>query len=145
MGATGNDDVAAFDNVIRVEHKDGDLFEVAVRGHLVHVDQPVADGGTDVAPTPTELFVAGLVACVAFYARRYLVRHSLPTAGLSVTGSFAMGDHPARVGAIDVRLRVPEGVPDARRAGLLAVASHCTVHNSLRQVPALTIELTPRS
>jgi uncharacterized OsmC-like protein len=36
---------------------------------------------------------------------------------------------------------VPGGVPAQRRDALLAVASHCTVHNTLRQKPAVSIEL----
>ena len=50
----------------------GEAYEVAVRGHRVLVDQPADAGGEDSAPTPTELFVASLATCVAFYAGRYL-------------------------------------------------------------------------
>lgn len=125
---------------IRVVHRDGDQFELAVRQHRLKVDQPVADGGEDSAPTPTELFVSSLAACVAFYARRFLVRHALPTDGLSVDADFTMATRPARVGDITIRLKVPEGVPDDKRAPLLAVASHCTVHNSLRTPPEVSIE-----
>lgn len=128
-------------NVVRVEHEGGDRFRIGVRQHVVQVDQPVGDGGTDVAPTPTELFVAGLASCVAFYARRFLARHHLPEAGLAVTAMFAMADRPARVGEIKLTVTVPDGVPDERRAALLAVASHCTVENTLEQRPQVTIEL----
>jgi uncharacterized OsmC-like protein len=130
-------------SAVRVEHDEGDRFRIDIRLHTLHVDQPIADGGTDVAPTPTELFVASLTSCVAFYARRYLVRHDLPTTGLVVTATFTMADRPARVGEIKVAVVVPEGVPDERRAALLAVASHCTVHNSLEQSPQVTVELAP--
>ncbi len=126
---------------VRVQHKEGDLFEIGIRDHLVHVDQPTDAGGSDAAPTPTELFVASLASCVAHYARRFLVRHHLPTEGLSVDATFTMADRPARVGAIEVSIELPEGVPDERRAALLAVASHCTVHNSLDDPPAVSIEL----
>jgi uncharacterized OsmC-like protein len=40
-----------------------------------------------------------------------------------------------------VQIRVPGGVPPARQAALLALASHCTVHNTLRQTPDVAIEL----
>jgi putative redox protein len=126
---------------ISVEHLGGDRFEISMRDHRVVVDQPESDGGEDTGPTPTELFVAGLVSCVAHYARRYLARHGLPTAGLSVTGEFEIVSRPARVGAIDIRIALPVGVPADRRAALLAVASHCTVHNTLDDVPPVTIEL----
>jgi putative redox protein len=132
------------DNTIRVASIENDRFEVLVRGHTITVDQPVEDGGDDTAPTPTELFVSSLAACVAFYARRYLARHDLPTAGLAVDVEFQMSSRPARVGDIDIRLRIPDGVPEQNRAGLLAVASHCTVHNSLSQPPTVHIDLDHR-
>lgn len=124
---------------LRVEHRGGDHFDIAVRGHVLHVDQPADAGGDDSAPTPTELFVAGLASCVAFYARRYLHRHGLPTDGLAVSARYELGPRPARVTRVDVQLTVPEGVPDERRDALLAVASHCTVHNSLTQPPDVVV------
>ncbi len=51
-------------------------------------------------------------------------------------------DRPAGVGSVSVGIKVPAGLPDARRQALLAVASHCTVHNTLRQPPAVKIELS---
>ena len=126
---------------MRVEHRGGDTFDINIRGHVVRVDQPVKDGGEDTAPTPTELFIASLASCVAFYARRYLARHNLPTDGLAVEATFDMGAKPARVAGIDVRLIVPEGVPAERRDALLAVATHCTVHNTLTTEPEVSITL----
>jgi uncharacterized OsmC-like protein len=127
--------------VIRVDHKEGELFEIGIRNHLVHVDQPIDAGGSDAAPTPVELFVAGLASCVAVYARRYLVRHNLPTEGMSVDATFTMGDRPARVSEVNVSIELPRGVPKERRAALVAVASHCTVHNTLEDPPQVRIGL----
>jgi putative redox protein len=126
---------------MRVEHRGGDKFDINVRGHVIRVDQPVKDRGEDTAPTPTELFIASLASCVAFYARRYLARHDLPTDGLAVEATFNMGSKPARVAGIDMRLIVPEGVPADRLDALLAVASHCTVHNTLASEPDVSITL----
>lgn len=126
---------------IRVNYERGDRFEVAIRQHVVHVDQPAQDGGDDTGPTPTELFVAGLASCVAFYARRFLARHGLPDKGLAVTAEFTMAEHPARVGEIRAEITLPDGVPEERRSALLAVALHCTVHNSLEHPPQVVIGL----
>jgi uncharacterized OsmC-like protein len=124
---------------IWVGHAGGDRFTIDVRGHRILVDQPVDEGGENTAPTPTELFVAGLASCVAHYARRYLARHDLPTEGLAVETTFSFASKPARVGRVDIRLHLPDGVPAERRAALLAVASHCTVHNSLEQPPEVVV------
>ena len=127
---------------VAVRHIDGDLYAISTRGHQVLVDQPVADGGRDASATPTELLVASLASCVAFYAGRYLLRHRLDRTGLAVTAEFAMADdRPARVGAVRLRITVPGGVPPQRTDALLAVAAHCTVHNTLRQPPEVSIEL----
>ncbi|MEV4069870.1 OsmC family protein [Nonomuraea fuscirosea] len=126
---------------IEVTHAGGEAYAITVRQHTLLCDQPADLNGDDAAPTPTELFVASLAACVAFYAGRYLDRHRLPRQDLRVSAEFTMAtDRPARVG--EIRLRVSaSGVPEQRRPGLLAVASHCTVHNSLHQPPEISVEL----
>jgi uncharacterized OsmC-like protein len=128
---------------MRVRHMGGDQFAIDVGRHTVIVDQPVDDGGEDAGPTPTELFVAGLAGCVAHYARRFLARHELDDAGLEVTASYTLGGRPVRVTDIGVHVRPPRSLPAERRDAFLAVASHCTVHNSLTQPPAVTVDLDP--
>ena len=93
---------------VTVRHVDGDTHAITARGHGVLVDQPVADGGHDAAATPTELRVALLASCVAFYTGRYLLRHGLDRPGLTVTAEFAMAaDRPARVGTVRLQITVP--------------------------------------
>jgi uncharacterized OsmC-like protein len=128
---------------LRVVHQAGDRFEIQIGGHRLVCDQPVAEGGSDQGPTPTELFVASLAACVAFYARRFLARHGIDPGGLRIDTSFTMSsDRPARVDAIDLRVVLDEPLTEARRRALLAVVDHCTVHNSIRIQPEVRITLT---
>ena len=120
----------------------GEAYEVMVRGHRLVVDQPADVGGRDSAPTPTELFVASLAACVAFYAGRFLSRHGYRRDGLAVSAGYEMAsDRPARVSGVRLMVRVPAGLPPGRWAALRAVVSHCTVHNSLASPPSVTIDL----
>ena len=126
---------------LHVRAEDGDRFAVSVGNHVVHVDQRVEDGSEDSAPTPVELFAASLATCVAHYARRYLRRHDLPTDGVAVAAHWHLVKGPSRVGSIELSLTIPEGVPEDRRDALLAVASHCTVHNSIVQAPEITVTL----
>ena len=135
--------VGADANEMDVRYLSGESYEVSVRGHRVLVDQPAEAGGLDTAPTPTELFVASLATCVAFYAGRYLTRHGYSRDGLAVSASFDMAtDRPARVSGIRLAVQVPAGLPAARWPALRAVVSHCTVHNSLARPPAVAIDLT---
>jgi uncharacterized OsmC-like protein len=107
------------------------------------VDQPADAGGGDSAPTPTELLVASLASCVAFYAGRYLTRHGHGRTGLTVSASYELAtDRPARVRKIRISIKVPTDLPEERWPALAAVAKHCTVHNTLDSPPDVAIELT---
>ena len=126
---------------IEVRYLEGDRLTSVVRGHELRVDQPVADGGEDLAPTPTELFVAGLATCVGFYAERYLRRHGLDPTGLVVDCDFDFSeDGPAKVSEIRIGVTAP-GLPESRREPFTRVIEHCTVHNSLTKPPIVTIDL----
>jgi putative redox protein len=126
---------------IVVRYLQGDRLTAAVRGHEVTVDQPVADGGEDLAPTPTDLFVSGLATCIGFYAERYLRRHDLDPTGLVVESEYDFSqDGPARVSDIRISVTAP-GLPEARREPFARVIEHCTVHNSLVRPPTVTMDL----
>jgi putative redox protein len=127
---------------IRVAHQGGDRLLIESRGHELRSDQPVEDGGDDTAPTPTELFLAGLAGCVAFYGARFLRRHGLGTEGLVVTCRYAWAANPTRIGEIDLLVEAPTLTPE-RREAFSKVIDHCTVHNTLRQPPEVRIQVAP--
>jgi putative redox protein len=127
---------------LAVDHLHGDAYDIEIRGHHLTVDQPVAAGGANLGPTPTELFAASLAACVGFYAGRFLRRHGLEAEGLRVDCHAIMArEGPARVETISLRLHGLPVLEDRRRAALLAVVEHCTVHNSMRLMPEVRVEL----
>jgi putative redox protein len=126
-----------------VRYEGGERYEVTVRDHTIVADQPVDAGGSDSAPTPTELFVASLAGCVAFYAGRFLTRRGLSREGLGVAVTYRMAaDRRARVADVHLTVRVPHTMPAHLRPALQAVVEHCTVHNSLITPPAVSVDLT---
>ena len=128
---------------ISVRHEERDRFRVAIRGNELVVDQPAPASG-DEGPTPTELFVASLAACGAFYARRFLARHGLADGALTVTADFAMAADHSRVAPIALRVQTPAGVPPELRGALERVVDACTVHNSIRHGPAVSVEIVAK-
>ena len=132
----------ASNRTIRVEHQGGDRLLIKTRGHEIRSDQPVEDGGEDTAPTPTELFVAGLAGCVAFYAGRFLQRNNLTTDGLAVICRYEWAENPHRVGEIILDVEA-QGLTPQRLEAFVRVIEHCTVHNTLHQPPAVRINVAP--
>lgn len=126
--------------MIAVTHAGGDRLRIETRGHVLFTDQPVEDGGEDTAPTPTEMFVSSLAACVAFYAERFLRRHGLATDGLKVAADYQWAENPHRVGAIVLDVEAP-GLTAVKRETFVRVIEHCTVHNSLLNPPAIRLNV----
>jgi putative redox protein len=123
---------------ISVQHQSGDRFAITVRGHTLVVDQP---GSGDAGPTPTELFVASLASCTAFFARRFLSRHGIADGELTVACEFGWAADHSRVESVALRIETPHGIPEALRPALTRVVEHCTVHESIRVAPSVTFEL----
>ena len=66
--------------------------------------------------------------------------------GLAVLAEYGMAqDRPARVATIRVTVRVGGSLTPQQRTALLAVANHCTVHNTLRQPPEIEIRVGEES
>lgn len=114
---------------LRVCHAGGTRFDIDVRGHRISVDQPVRAGGKDEAPTPTELFVASVAGCAAFYGRTYLHRRGLPDR-VDVVAYWDTVHKPDRVGRILLSVEAP-GVPSDRADAFRRVLQGCLVHNTL--------------
>jgi putative redox protein len=127
---------------ILVNSISGFAYRVNIGNHEVVVDQPREDGGEDLGPTPTDLFVAGLASCAAYYAGRFLARRGISAESVSARCRYRISaERPARVESIDVTLDVPPGLSDEVMAAALRSAEHCTVHNSLSRPPEVTISL----
>ena len=130
---------------MHVTHLGGDAFAIDVGEHRVVVDQPVAAGGEDRGPTPTDLFVGSLASCAAFFARRFLRRHVPADTALEVDCVFEMSDErPARVREVVLTVQVGTTLPEDVRAGVLRAVEQCTVQNSLRTAPALAVRIRDR-
>ena len=124
---------------LHVTHLGGTRFIIRVRGHDVVVDQPIGAGGLDAAPTPTELFVASLAGCAAFYGRTYLARRGLPD-HVDVAARWEIAPKPDRVSRIALEVEAP-GLPAERRESFRRALAGCLVHNTLRAGCEVGIDL----
>ena len=124
-----------------VTHVGGAGFRIEVRRHEILVDQPVGAtaGGFDMGPTPTELFVASVAGCAAYYGRTYLARRSLPDR-VDVVARWQFGAKPDRVAHIHLLVDAP-GVPSDRADVFRRVVENCLVHNTLANPPDVEFEL----
>jgi len=116
---------------------------ISVRAHRVESDYAPADGGGDAGPSPAELFVASLGACMALAVGTYCRSHGYGE-GVEVDLTYAMARAPTRIASIVADVRVPAGLPDDRTEAVRRVAELCSLHATLAQPPQLDIEIVRR-
>lgn len=126
---------------ISVRHEHDDHYHVQVRHHGLTIDSRVGGGGADLGPTPTELFVASIAACVASNVGRYLRREGYE-GDVRVDCDYEIGhERPWRVANVTLDVLLPATLDEAHHDGVRRIAEHCTVENSLREAPEIRMVL----
>ena len=110
------------------------MHTITVREHAFTADEPAANGGEDLGPTPHDLYDSALGACKAMTVLWYANRKQLPLEDVQVSVDRDATDE--RKGTYRLRVTLALGGPltDAQRQELLAVAEKCPVHKLMTQV-----------
>jgi putative redox protein len=136
---TPNGDPA--DKVTVITTEGGLRFAAHVRGHRIDTDQPERSGGADSAAMPLELLAASLGTCIAFYAHQFCATRGIPTDGLRVEIRTETAKGPYRIARFDVKVFLPDALPDEYHAAIDRAVRTCPVHNTLTHAPDVTMEL----
>jgi putative redox protein len=106
---------------------------VHIRQHALAVDEPEANGGEDLGPTPHEVYDSALGACKALPLVWYARRKQIPLEDVQV--SVERDDSQERAGLyrLQVRLTLGGSLTEVQREELLRVADKCPVHKLMTQ------------
>lgn len=113
-------------------------------GFAIPTDQPVKDGGTNTAPSPSDLFLASLGTCAGYYALRFCQERGFKTDGLSLTLSTERDEARKRLSKIRIEIRLPDGFPEKYRGAILRAADQCSVKRHVVEAPAFEVLTVPR-
>ncbi len=127
--------------VVTAELREGTLVKLRARQFTWQGDEPPGAGGKDAGPTPSELLLGGLAACISLTLRLYANHKGIQLDGVDVRLEFdrvhaddCQECEKRSQGWIDrIRTQVKiHGVFDeAQRARLAQVAERCPVHKTL--------------
>ncbi len=127
---------------VTVRHLDQVRFQIQARQHTVLCDQPADNGGADTGMTPPEFLLASLASCAAFYAMQYLKSRGLAETGVEVKVTAEKLKPPARLGNFVIAVDCPVALTDDQMQALERSVKHCLVHNTLLNVPAISLQVT---
>jgi putative redox protein len=129
--------------------------EAANGRHVITSDEKHADGGEDLGPTPHELLLSSLGACVAITMRMYANYKQWPLDDVSVhlsidnvvpsepefTADEIAAAHGDKLPLIRSNVTVKGNLDADQLARLQEIASRCPVHRVLRARPAIVTTL----
>jgi len=129
--------------------QEGTRADISVRQHKWAADEPLAAGGRDSAPTPGELMLGALGACMAITCRLYAQRKGWDLQRVEVRldyERFRGRDYPAHDGDALFVHEVREALvfhgalDDKQRARLREIAGKCPIHRLL-EFPTYFLDL----
>lgn len=125
---------------ITVRTEQGYRTAIHIRNHIVIADELIQDGGTDTGPTPMEMLVGTVGACIAVTTKAYAQRKGWPLEGVCVEVEMQRikrEDYPAYTGEaafiheINEHIQFEGPLSDEQKARLMVIAGKCPVHLTL--------------
>ncbi len=113
---------------------------VRVGRHVLAADEPLAAGGTDTGPGPSDYLLAGLGACTAMTLRMYADRKQWPLGAISVrlahnkiyaTDCEECEPREGMMDRIERSIEVTGALAEEERSKLLEIAGKCPLHRTL--------------
>lgn len=126
-------------NAMEITFPGGVAVEARHGSTTIRTDQPEKAGGTGMAPSPFDLFLASIGTCAGFYALRFCQERQLPTEGLGAAMSWERNPETHLIERIRIELTLPAGFPEKYRTAILRAADQCTVKKHLAEPPAIEV------
>ena len=128
-------------DLISINRGRGKAFEPRVRGLALTIDMSTEEGGADEGMNPVELLAGSLGACIAIMVQTYCDSHGYTDGQLGVSLTLEIADEPKRVGTVVIDLELPNDFPENRKSAIKRVAELCPVHETLKQMPTVDLEI----
>jgi len=119
--------------------------EAKMRDHVVLIDSSKDEGGDDLGPAPTELFLAALGGCIMINISRIAgrMRIDLRSVRMKISGIKEHNEHFSSFTELHVNVAIDANTNDnAKLEKLVRLAEeNCTVSNTLRKAVVPIVRL----
>jgi putative redox protein len=115
---------------VTATRRSGYVHDLTAGPHTIVTDEPESVGGTDTAPTPTQLLAMSLASCTATTVEMYADRKGWELGELEVEVDYELEPRAGRA-RFDVSVRLPADLSEEQAERMLVIAGKCPVHRVL--------------
>jgi putative redox protein len=123
---------------IRVTFPGGKRVDAQLGRHVIHTDQPPAQGGNDEAPAPFDLFLASLGTCAGIYVLGFCQARGLSTDAIELVQRHET-DETGHLTKVTLDILLPPSFPEKYRVAVARAAENCRVKKALAAPPEIAV------
>ncbi len=116
----------------------GRRVDAQVGRHTIHTDQPVANGGDDIAPAPFDIFLASMGACAGILVQGFCATRGIPYEQIRIVERPEY-DADGTLRAVDFDIQLPSPFPEKYREALVRVVEQCSVKRAIQAQPSFRV------
>ena len=109
------------------------------KGFSIVSDQSEANGGSNSAPSPFDLFLISLGNCAGFFALRFCQQRDLDTSGLGLSLSAQRNPETKRLDKVALIIQLPTGFPEKYRQAIIKATDQCAVKKAILDPPEFEV------
>ena len=123
----------------------GRKVDAEYKGHTIHTDQAVHQGGENSAPAPFDYFLASIGTCSGIYVADFCQNRGIPLEGVRIVQRMERDPEKKMIGLIKLDIEVPPGFPEKYKKSLIRVVDLCAVKKHMLDPPEFAIQVVESS
>jgi ribosomal protein S12 methylthiotransferase accessory factor len=124
---------------MEITFEGGKVVAAHTRGHLIRTDQPLDNGGGNVAPSPFDLYLASIGTCAGVYVKSFCDNRCIPTENITIIQRTVFDDETGLPVDITIDIQLPPDFPEKYKDSVVSVAELCKVKKSIAKPPVFKI------
>ncbi len=124
---------------MEITFEGGKVVTAFTNGHNIRTDQPLENGGGNVAPAPFDLFLASIGTCAGIYVKSFCDNRKIPTDNIKIVQKTVFNKETDLPESITIDIKLPEDFPEKYKASVISVAGLCKVKKSIANPPEFLI------
>ena len=120
----------------------GKVITAHLNGHIIRTDQPIDNGGGNMAPAPFELFLASIGTCAGIYVKSFCDRRQIPADGIKIIQTMEFNQEKKLPSLFKLDIQLPADFPEKYIEAVINAAELCLVKKTIHSQPDFKITST---